>query len=136
MEGIDLGLGLEGDTEQEAPTTLKGKGKPAAVPKAAPVKFHRGRPEYAPPFYTINIQHVEGQPEYEVIGVNGEVLQLQRGESVPNIPEAYVNVLRQAITEKLFTRTDSEGKEHHDWKKVSAIPFSIVEGPYQERRAA
>jgi hypothetical protein len=119
MEGLDL------DLEQ--------LGTAAAKPAQ---KYHKGKIEYAPPFYTINVQHVEHMPEYEVIGVNGEVIQVTRGVDVQNIPQAFVNVLRQAVTSKLFTskKPDGSGDELHEWKPVAAIPFSIVEGPYQERK--
>ena len=108
----------------------------ALTPTAAPVaqKLHKGKIEYAPPFYTINVQHVEHMPEYEVIRVNGEVIQVTRGIDVPNIPQAFINVLRQAITSKLFTKKMPDGSEEHEWRPVNAIPFSVVEGPYQTRK--
>jgi len=108
----------------------------ALTPTAAPAaqKLHKGKIEYAPPFYTINVQHVEHMPEYEVIGVNGEVIQVTRGIDVPNIPQAFINVLRQAVTSKLFTVKKPDGSEEHEWRPVNAIPFSVIEGPYQVRK--
>lgn len=121
MEGADLNLDAIGEV---------------TAPPAQAMKFHKGKIEYAPPFYTINVQHVEHMPEYEVIGVNGEVIQVTRGVDVPNIPQAFVNVLRQAVTSKLFTtkKNDGSGDELQEWRPVAAIPFSIVEGPYMERK--
>ena len=101
---------------------------------AATQKYHKGKIEYAPPFYTINVQHVEHMPEFEVIGVNGEVIQVARGVDVPNIPQAFINVLRNAITSKMFTKKNPDGSEEHEWRPVAAIPFSVVEGPYMERK--
>lgn len=117
MEGLDL----DGLTTAAAP---------------AAQKYHKRKIEYAPPFYTINIQHVEHMPEYEVIGVNGEVIQVARGVDVPNIPEAFVKILRNAVTSKLFTskKPDGSGDELQEWKPVAAIPFSMIEGPYMERK--
>ncbi|OHD23521.1 MAG: hypothetical protein A2Y38_12220 [Spirochaetes bacterium GWB1_59_5] len=121
MEGADLNLDAIGEV---------------TAPPAQAAKFHKGKIEYAPPFYTINVQHVEHMPEYEVIGVNGEVIQVTRGVDVTNIPQAFVNVLRQAVTSKLFTskKADGSGDELQAWRPVAAIPFSIVEGPYMERK--
>lgn len=119
MEGLDLNLDLGA----------------VAAPAVAAVKYHKGKIEYAPPFYTINVQHVEHMPEYEVISVNGEAIQVTRGVDVPNIPQAYINVLRQAVTSKLFTKKMPDGTEEQEWRPTAAIPFSIVEGPYMERKA-
>ena len=121
MEGLNLDLDALTD------------GKAPAAPA---IKYHKGKIEYAPPFYTINIQHVEHMPEYEVIGVNSEVIQVTRGVDVPNIPFAFIGVLKNAITSKLFTskKSDGSGDELQEWRPVAAIPFSIVEGPYMERK--
>lgn len=117
---LDLGLG------NDTPTT-------AAAPTAAQ-KFYKGKPEYAPPFYTINIANVEYLPDYEVIGVNGEVLQVQRGIDVPNIPQAFVTVLKNAIASRQVKRVAKDGTEFFEWLPYPAIPYQIVEGPYTERK--
>jgi hypothetical protein len=128
MDGMNLDLDAMGGVAPDKSTAL-GAG-------TLNRKFYKGKEEYAPPFYTINVQHVEHMPEYEVIGVNGEVLQVQRGIDVPNIPQAFINVLRQAMTSKLFTskKNDGSGDEVQEWRPVAAIPFSIVDGPYMERK--
>jgi hypothetical protein len=117
MEGLNLDLDQLG-TASAAPT----------------IKYHKGKVEYAPPFYTINIQHVEHLPEYETVSVNGETLQVQRGVDVPNIPQAFLSVLKNAITGKQFTTKQPDGIEVHEWRNVPAIPYSQVEGPYMERK--
>lgn len=97
-------------------------------------KFYKGKAEYAAPFYTINIANVEHLPDFEVIGVNGEVLQIRRGEDVPNIPQAFVAVLKNAVASRQTKSVSSDGTEYFEWKPYPAIPYQIVEGPYKERR--
>lgn len=103
-----------------------------AVPFAQ--RFYKGKEEYAPPFYTINIAHVEHLPDYEVIGVNGEVLQIQRGVDVTNIPAAFISVLKNAIASRQVKHINPDGTEYFTWQPFPAIPYQIVEGPYQERK--
>ena len=117
MDTLDLGL----DTA-------------AAAPAPFVEKFYKGKSEYAGPFYTINIAHVEHLPEFEVIGVNGEVLQIQRGVDVPNIPVAFVNVLKNAIASRQVKHVNQDGTEFFDWQPFPAIQYQLVEGPYQTRK--
>lgn len=125
MESNALDLGLPGDTA--APATA-----PSGTPFAA--KLYKGKAEYAPPFYTINIANVEYLPDYEVIGVNGEVLQIQRGVDVPNIPKAFINNLKNAIASRQVKKVSKDGTEYFEWLPYPAIPYQIVEGPYMERK--
>jgi hypothetical protein len=97
-------------------------------------RIHKGKEEYAPPYYTINIASVEGLPEFEVVGVNGEVLQIRRGVDVPNIPECFVKNLRTCMSKRQVTKLDANGKEYNDWVPYPAIPYQIIEGPYMERK--
>lgn len=97
-------------------------------------KFYKGKSEYAPPYYTINIAAVEHMPEYEVIGVNGEVLQVQRSVDVPNIPHAFIQVLKNAVASRQVKHINRDGTEYFDWQPYPAIPYQIVEGPYQTRK--
>ena len=96
--------------------------------------FYKGKSEYAGPFYTINVAHVDHLPEYEVIGVNGEVLQVRRGEDVPNIPKAFIEVLKNAITSHQVKRVNPDRTEYYEWVPRPAIPYQIVEGPYKNRK--
>jgi hypothetical protein len=116
---LDLGLGLD-----TVPTTET----------AFEAGFYKGKSEYAGPFYTINIAHVEHLPEFETIGVNGEVLQIQRGEDVPNIPKAFVDVLKNAIASRQVKKVRPDQTEFFEWQPYPAIPYQIVEGPYQTRK--
>lgn len=120
METADLGLDLVPESQAKG--------------KKAPPKLYKNKIEYAPPFYTINIAFVEHQPEYETISVNGEVLQIQRGVDVPNIPQAYVDVLKTAIASRQVKRIGADRKEFYEWQPYPAIPYQIVEGPYNERK--
>lgn len=97
-------------------------------------KFYKGKEEYAPPFYTINIANVEHLPDFEVVGVNGEVLQIQRGMDVPNIPQAFINVLKNAVASRQVKHVNSDGSEYFTWQPYPAIPYQIVEGPYTNRK--
>jgi hypothetical protein len=114
------------------PTLDLGLNTPAAEPFAE--KFYKGKPEYAPPFYTINIAHVEHLPEFEVIGVNGEVLQVERGKDVENIPAAFIGVLKNAIASRQVKHVNTDSTEYFTWQPFPAIPYQIVEGPYQTRK--
>lgn len=120
MEEISLDLGLP----EEVPVA---KAKPAQL-------YHKGKIEYAGPFYTINIAFVEHMPDYEVIQVNGEAIQIQRGEDVPNIPHAFVQILKTAIASRQVTKRDRDGKQYFEWQPYPAIPYQIVEGPYATRK--
>ena len=97
-------------------------------------KFYKGKAEYAGPFYTINVAHVEHLPEFEVIGVNGEVLQIQRGVDVPNIPVAFISVLKNAIASRQVKHVNADGTEYFTWQPFPAIQYQLVEGPYQTRK--
>lgn len=97
-------------------------------------KYYKGKAEYAGPYYTINIAHVEGFGEFEKIGVNGEVLQIERGVNVANIPQAYIHVLQNAVASRQVKHLNSDGTEYFTWQPYPAIPYQIVEGPYQKRK--
>ena len=112
---LDLGLG-------DAPVT------------AFAATHYKGKPEYAPPYFTINIASVEHLPDFEVIGVNGEVIQIERGVDVPNIPEAFIKVLKNGIASRQVTRKNTDGTEYREWQPYPAIPYQITEGPYQTRK--
>ena len=98
--------------------------------------LYKGKLEYAPPFYTVNIAHVEHLPEFEVISVNGEAIQLRRGEDVPNVPHAYIEVLKHAVASRQVTKIRADVTEYYEWVPYPAIPYQIVEGPYQNRKDA
>lgn len=101
-------------------------------PFEAPV--YKGKPEYRPPYFTINIAHVDHLPEYEVAGVNGEVLQIQRGIDVPNIPEAFIKNLRSCMSSRQVKKKGPDQVEYYEWVPYPAIPFQVVDGPYNERK--
>lgn len=125
--GIDLGLPpMVGADAPETTTT-------AAPAPPTSKKFYRGKEEYAPPFYTINIADVEHMPDFEVSGVNGEVLQITRGVDVANIPQAFIDVLKHAKAARQVKKTRNDGTEYFEWVPYPAIPYQIVKGPYMER---
>lgn len=97
-------------------------------------QFYKGKPEYAGPFYTINIAHVEHLPDFEVIGVNGEVLQIRRGENVHNIPQAFIEVLQNAIASRQVKHQNTDRTEYFTWQPFPAIPYQIIGPPYDTRK--
>jgi hypothetical protein len=99
-----------------------------------PAPLHKGKKEYAAPFYTVNIANVEHMPDYEIISVNGEAIQMERGLDIPNIPEAFVSVLRNAIASRQVTRRRSDQTEYAEWVPYPSIPYQIIAGPYNERK--
>ena len=120
MEGLNLDLGMLPEV-------------PLATGAAAK-NYYKGKEEYAGPFFTVNIADVEHLPDFEVVSVNGEALQLQRGVDVPNIPIAYINVLKQAIASRQVKLVRADQTEYYEWRPYPAIPFQLVEGPYKERK--
>lgn len=74
----------------------------------------------------IMIDEVAGMSNYEVIGVNGKVWQVKRGEPVWLPPEA-VHVLENAVmTDIVVVRNEITGKREEVVKKYAAIPWRRV----------
>ena len=73
----------------------------------------------------IIIDEVEGQPNYEIVGVNGTIYQIRRGEEM-EVPESVVEVLRNAIASKYVTVKRSDGFEDLQKRNLSSIPWRLV----------
>lgn len=73
----------------------------------------------------IIIDEVEGQPNYEVVGVNGVVYQIQRGIETP-VPNSVVEVLRNAIATKYVKVKRADGLEDLQKRNLSSIPWRLV----------
>jgi len=73
----------------------------------------------------IIIDEVEGQPNYEVVGVNGVVYQIQRGIETL-VPESVVHVLRNAIATKYVKVRRADGFEDLQKRNLSSIPWRLV----------
>jgi len=107
-----MGLG----DEKPAPAEPKIKGGSRTKKEAEPVKEARR---------TIIIDEVEGQPNYEVVGVNGVVYQIQRGIET-SVPESVVGVLRNAIATKYVKVRRADGLEDLQKRNLSSIPWRLV----------
>lgn len=73
---------------------------------------------------TIIIEDVEGLPNFEVLGLNGHVIQVKRGEEV-EIWEEYVEILRHAVSTFEPTLADVE-KGNRITKNRNLIPWRLV----------
>ena len=119
---LDIDLGLT----DEAP----------AAPVVPAQKYHKGKIEYAGPFYTVNIAHSEhdSPTASHDIQCNGEAIRLFKGEDVPNIPHAFVQILKTAVAARQVTKRDRDGKQYFEWQPYPAVPYQITEGPYATRK--
>lgn len=106
---------MGGDTEQ--PTGVPAKAGPSRTKKESTPKAEKRR--------TIIIDEVEGQPNYEVVGVNGVVYQIQRGLET-SVPESVVHVLRNAIATKYVKVRRPDGFEDLQKRNLSSIPWRLV----------
>jgi len=81
--------------------------------------------------YDIRIDPQDGEPRDIKIGVNGKVYQIWRGVVVA-VPEEVVEVLKNAVAAKLVTMFDpkSGAPTGQEWQDQSAVPYSILRGPY------
>lgn len=116
--------------EDLAPSAPKKEKKPRAKKVATPVADAILAPS-APAkarksgWPIVWIDAVEGQPNYEVVGVNGEVFQIIREEEVP-VPPSVVEVLRNAIAERIVQTHTPSGGVMTKRQKYSAIPWRLV----------
>jgi len=108
-----------------APKGKKTRAKKVATPVAdailAPVS-EKARKSGWP---IIWIDAVEGQPNYEAVGINGEIYQIIREEEVP-VPPAVVEVLRNAVAERIVQVHTPSGGVMTKRQKYSAIPWRLV----------
>jgi len=77
------------------------------------------------PRCTIFIDEVEGQPNYEVVGVNGQVHQIMRGVNV-EVPRSVVEVLRNAVATRFVSVKRSDGVDDLQRSNYSSIPWRLV----------
>jgi len=79
-----------------------------------------------PKTYKIFIDEVEGLPNFEVVGVNGNITQIQRGVEV-EVSAAVVGALRTAVKAVYVEQFDrDQGKNILVERKQSSIPWRIV----------
>lgn len=77
-------------------------------------------------YVDIFVDEVEGMPNFEVVGVNGVVYRIKRGE-VTSVPAAVVHVLKNAIaTRTIQTRDPITGMKKEEFRNYSPIPWRKV----------
>lgn len=75
---------------------------------------------------TIFIDEEKGKPNYEVVGVNGKMYQIQRGVDV-EVPEEVVHVLNNAIaTRYVKTVNRTSGLEELVPQNYLLTPFRVI----------
>jgi hypothetical protein len=77
------------------------------------------------PTRTIIIDEVEGGENFEVVGVNGKVYQIQRGVEVA-VPQEVVEVLRTAVATRFVKVKREDGETDLVPRQHSAIPWRLV----------
>jgi hypothetical protein len=103
------------DAELEAAPAAKKSGKAARAVEAP-------EPEKK---YTIVIDEVEGQGNFETIGVNGEYTQIMRGKPV-QVSAAVLGVLKTAVGTRYVKVTRADGTEDLEPRQFSTIPWRLV----------
>jgi len=75
--------------------------------------------------YLIEIDEVEGRPNFEVVGVNGKVFRIQRG--VPaKVPGSVLEVLNNAVAERIVQTHNPQGGVTTRRQKYSTVPFRVL----------
>lgn len=75
--------------------------------------------------YLIEIDEVEGRPNFEVVGVNGDVYRIQRG--VPaKVPGSVLEVLNNAVAERIVQTHNPQGGVSSRRQKYSTVPFRVL----------
>jgi hypothetical protein len=75
---------------------------------------------------TIVIDEAEGQSNFEVVGVNGVIHQIQRGIPV-EVPESVVHVLRNAVGTRWVQTQNADGSQGLVPRQYSTIPWRLVD---------
>jgi hypothetical protein len=91
----------------------------------APSKGRKRVPSLTPT-RTIIIDEVEGGENFEVVGVNGKVYQIQRGVEV-KVPQEVVEVLRTAVATRFVKVKREDGESDLVPRQHSAIPWRLVD---------
>jgi len=73
----------------------------------------------------IVIDEVVGQPNYEVVSINGHVYQIMRAVEVP-VPPEVVEVLKCAVEERIIQSRGPAGLIETKRHKYYAIPWRVV----------
>jgi hypothetical protein len=116
MKKNELGLGASHEEDAAQP--------------AEPVQIVKSATDFSKqPRYDIRIELQDGEPKDWKGGVNGTVFQIWRGVVV-TVPECIVGVLRTAVASKLIQVPQADGPPLNVWQEASAVPYSIIRGPY------
>lgn len=76
--------------------------------------------------YLIEIDEVEGRPNFEVVGVNGKVYKIQRGVAV-KIPHSVLEVLNHAVAERIVQTHNPQGGVTSKRQKYTTVPFRVLQ---------
>ena len=76
--------------------------------------------------YLIEIDEVEGRPNFEVVGVNGKVFKIQRGVPV-KIPHSVLEVLNHAVAERIVQTHNPQGGVTSKRQKYTTVPFRVLQ---------
>lgn len=92
-----------------------GKGKKPAAGVIAPNEKR----------YKIVIEEEEGQLNYAVVGVNGDVFQIMRGVEV-EVPESVLEVLEHSKATRLVKETQPDGKQIYVAREYATVPYRVL----------
>jgi len=76
--------------------------------------------------YLIEIDEVEGRPNFEVVGVNGKVYKIQRGVPV-KVPQSVLEVLNHAVAERIVQTNNPQGGVSTKRQKYTTVPFRVLQ---------
>ena len=132
----ELDLNSDFSVEEIVPKPRK-QGRPAKAAKVVEPEIHEApevdeeiseSAEEKPTEQMVNIMidEVDGMPNYEVVGVNGYVYKIKRGEKVA-VPISVVKILENAIATRTVQREDRvTGELLNEYRNYSAIPWRRV----------
>jgi len=117
-KNLDLGLELP-EKKERKPRTRKVKLEERADAMLQPKEKRKVKK------YRIMINEQDGELNYLPVGVNGKVYQIMRGVEVV-VPEEVVDVLRNAITDKVIREPQQDGTIKREVRKVPYISYQVL----------
>jgi hypothetical protein len=75
--------------------------------------------------WVIVIEEEEGKPNYEVIGVDGNFVQIMRGVEI-TVPYSFVHILENSKASRQVKETDAQGKTYYVSRDYNTIPYRVL----------
>lgn len=75
--------------------------------------------------YIVEVDEVENMPNFQIVGINGEVHQIRRGAPVSVKAPVAIGLCR-AIASRLVKVSEVNGKPEYELRDYHAVPFRIL----------